>query len=221
MTYVLLVLGYLATIAAVTLVRTAVKSWQPKLRELHLDAVIITATSVAFVVTIRLQYLADGAAEKQTRQLEALTRYAEVAHMNEYGETMPIVHGGALMQTGPVIDALEGAWTASPDKNDLWPVCNENGIKKFSTVAANWPDAPWGHWGLALCSFCVGDPTWRDHAERVREIFRATTQIAGHHPDHDTALATVEKFLLASGAGHLEEPFCPKNQPATKTAAAN
>jgi hypothetical protein len=220
MTYVLFVLGYLATIAAVAAVRTGVKSWQPKLRELHVDVGIIVAATVALVVGIRSQYLADRAAERQARQLEALTRYGEVAHMNEYGETMPIVHGGLLVQRGPVIDALQGAWTASPDKNDLWPVCDENGVKKFSTVATNWPDAPWGHFGLTLCSLCVGDPTWRDHAERAREIFRATIQIAGHHPDHDAALATVEK-LLASGFGHLEDPFCPKNQPATKPAVAN
>ena len=42
-----LVLGYLATIAAVTLVRTAVKSWQPKLCELHLDVVNQPATKTA------------------------------------------------------------------------------------------------------------------------------------------------------------------------------
>jgi hypothetical protein len=62
-------------------------------------------------------------------------------------------------------------------------------------VIANYPDFPFAHYAMALCMRDRSDAGWRTEVDRARRIFQTTTSIPGHQPDHDDALARINRLL--------------------------
>ncbi len=213
--YVLAALGWVVTIGGLSTIESRVRARFPRVRKVYLDVGTFVIATAVLVGSIGLYRSGVASAQRTT---DAVTRYAEAVHMDPRGHTIPLEEGGVLIQRGPLIDTLDGAWIAT--KDDIFPACTPVAIAKFEKAATSWPDIPWGHFGLAFCAACAGDQGWRGHAERAAEILRATTLVAGHDPHQDVVLKNLEIWLDTKGNATLHHSSCPSASAAPPPVAA-
>ena len=130
-------------------------------------------------------------------ELQGLKRYANVAELNAFGLTGIVAPGSGLRETSALSMALDNAYERSVREGQIrfLPRCGSAGMAAFADAAALNPDFPFAHWALAVCAQLDGNPSWRTHAERAVTILRHTTQIAGHHPNHEEALNELMNLL--------------------------
>ena len=83
----------------------------------------------------------------------------------------------------------------------LYPRCDTSAIDKLLAVTIEHPEFPFAHYALSVCAFHVGDDSWRRHAEDAVEIFRHTTQIERHKPQHDQAFQVLQDRLAGAPPG--------------------
>ena len=128
-------------------------------------------------------------------ELQGLRRYSDMAKHNAFGLAMGA--GEGLKENNPIGNALDGAYEMKEGDNGkrFAPRCDAQGINMFANVVRDFPDFPFSHWSLATCFQMAGNPQWRAHAERAKEIFEHTTKIAGHDPNHDEAFQQIKRRL--------------------------
>ena len=128
-------------------------------------------------------------------ELEGVRRYGSVAELNAFG--LKGLAGSGLKESSPISRVLENAYIREEREGQvrIFPRCDTTGATAFDDAATLNPDFPFAYWGLAVCGYYRGDPSWRVHAEQAVTIFQHTTQIAGHKPDHDDALKELTALL--------------------------
>ena len=128
-------------------------------------------------------------------QLQGLKRYGSVAELNVFA--LKGMAGSGISESSPLSTALANAYvtTNRAGQQTIFPRCDGIGTAALRNAATLSPDFPFPHWGLAVCAHSQGKPTWRAHAKRAIETLQHTTQIAGHKPDHDQALAELTALL--------------------------
>ena len=57
------------------------------------------------------------------------------------------------------------------------------------------PFWPFSHYVLALCLKKQGDKFWEEHANKALKIFKKTTAVPNHIPDHSIAMKGVKEML--------------------------
>ena len=82
---------------------------------------------------------------------------------------------------------VPGGVRANMSGHDKWVEC----IKKF-------PQFPFAYLYLSTYLKGIGDTSWKDVAHKGIAILKITTQIAGHQPDHDTALKQFQAMNVDS-----------------------
>ena len=154
----------------------------------------LTELEALHTVSTELRNLRENAFQLED-ELHGLRRYMHFAEFNAFGLTGKA--GKGLKETGRIARALEGAYDENEDDNgpNYSPRCDAEGINMFANVVRDFPDFPFSHWALTMCLGKQGNPQWRTHAERAKEILEHTTQIAKHHPHHDEALQQIERLL--------------------------
>ena len=125
-------------------------------------------------------------------QVEAIKMYNDVVKLNVLGVN-PEFSGGGLSWSSPLSRALEGTWENRD--GGLHPICKQTALDKLSAVTENYPTFPFAHYALAECSLRAGNASWRDHAEKARDILRHTTQIAGRNPHHVEVYRRLQRLL--------------------------
>lgn len=138
-----------------------------------------------------------GRTSNLERELEGVKRYGSVAKLNGYGLSGRIGPGSGLKETSVISQALEGAYLREEVGGQVRrrARCDDKGIAAFRRAVKINPDFPFSHWALAMCAVGAGGKEWRTHAERAVTILEHTTQIAGHHRDHDEALQALRRLL--------------------------
>ena len=128
-------------------------------------------------------------ASKLGDELGGLRKYGRVSELNVKGVTGK--YGKGMVEKTPISRKLEGAYTNGENDGEsgLQPRCDKESMAKFEQVAREHPNFPFAYWGLASCLGQVGNVRASGlavmHAKRAMEILEHTTQIDGHHPNHD------------------------------------
>ena len=125
-------------------------------------------------------------------QLEAIKMYNDVVKLNVLGVN-PEFSGGGLSWSSPLSRALEGTWENRD--GGLHPICEQTALDKLSAVTDNYPTFPFAHYALAECSLRAGNASWREHAEKAKEILKHTTQIAGRNQNHTEVYRRLQRWL--------------------------
>jgi hypothetical protein len=130
----------------------------------------------------------DKRAQQAVEVIEAMRDYGEVATLNLIGKPYP---DGDLVYTTPISKALEGSYKMEGTKVEF---CKDEASERiYRDVIAKFPRFPFAYHALAAALFAKGDPSWRDYARQCVSILEKTTQVSGHHPNHDQRLAELKK----------------------------
>ena len=144
-------------------------------------------------------------ASKLGDELGGLRKYGRVSELNVKGVTGK--YGKGMVEKTPISRKLEGAYTNGENDGEsgLQPRCDKESMAKFEQVAREHPNFPFAYWGLASCLGQVGNVRASGlavmHAKRAMEILEHTTQIDGHHPNHDQ----VRKAITPTRMGKTTE----------------
>ena len=124
-------------------------------------------------------------------ELQGLKKYGDIAKLDARGLTGRA--GVGLKESSALSRALEGAYVEKEGR--VYPRCDTEGMTRFSNVAKKHPAFPFAHYALAVCRHMSGNPQWRVHANRALEIVNHTTQLAGHHTNHDEIKQELTQLL--------------------------
>lgn len=141
----------------------------------------------------------EGRATEFEDELDGLRKYGGVAELDPNGTRGLAGPGSGLRENSPLISAMEEIWEERDGQ--LYPRCDTSAIDKLLAVTIEHPEFPFAHYALSVCAFHVGDDSWRRHAEDAVEIFRHTTQIERHKPQHDQAFQVLQDRLAGAPPG--------------------
>lgn len=143
-------------------------------------------------------------------ELEGLRKYGRVAELNVKGVTGK--YGEGMAEKTAISRKLEGAYTnmENDGESGLRPRCDKESMDKFEQVTREHPNFPFAYWGLASCLGQVGNARAAGlavmHAKQAMKILEHTTQIDGHHPNHDQVReAITQGFREACGKDNRGE----------------
>ena len=143
-------------------------------------------------------------ASKLGDELEGLRKYGRVAELNVKGLTGK--YGSGIVENTAISRKLEGAYTDRENEGEsrFRPRCDKESMAKFEQVTREHPNFPFAYWGLASCFGQVGNRRAAGlavaHAKRAMKILEHTTQIDGHHVQHDQVReAIAQGFREACG----------------------
>ena len=154
----------------------------------------LTEQEALRTVSTELRNLREKTSQLE-HDLDGLRRYNYIAKYNVLGISGK--YGKEFKESSPISRALEGAYDEKEGDNgsSYSPRCDAEGINMYANVVRDFPDFPFSHWALTICLGKQGNPQWRTHAKRAKEIFEHTTQIANHHPHHDVVFQQIERLL--------------------------
>ena len=129
------------------------------------------------------------------RQLEGLKKYGSVALLNMVGTSGKA--GRGLTESNSVLPDLGDAYRYQQrdGKTIVSLACNETAIEVLHRAVEANPNFPFSYSGLAICMAKKGEDDWQGYAEKAVEILEHTTEIAGHHQNHNWALKSLKKML--------------------------
>lgn len=192
--WLLQVLTLVAGIATLSVIREPLLKRFPRLSARMHEFGVLFVLAVIALLNVIVHEVDDA---HRDAQLEAATRYADVAKQDLWGRTGTATP--PLEETGPFIDALRGEWVKG--KKGYVPLCDERGLTSLADAAKLQPLSPWPHYGLAFCRLCRADQSWRDEAAVVVNITQHTTLLTPHNSDQDAALRDARGWLMQAGLG--------------------
>ena len=74
-------------------------------------------------------------------------------------------------------------------------VCDPGAKKACREVIDKMPSYPFAYYFLAKCLKEENDNSWVEMAKKAKEILEFTTQLEGHHTDHENVLRDVNNLL--------------------------
>ena len=129
------------------------------------------------------------------RELKGVKRYGSVALLNMVGTSGKA--GQGLMESNSVLPELGNAYNYQQrdGKTIASLACDDAAIEILHRAVEANPDFPFSYSGLAICMAKRREDGWQGYAEKAVEILGHTTEIAGHHQNHDWALNGLSKML--------------------------
>ena len=136
-----------------------------------------------------------GRTSELERELEGVKRYGSVAKLNMIGLTGKA--GDGLHEENWVLPALEDAYNYEQRNGETYSSirCDEEAIAIFEKAAETNPDFPFSYSSLAICKAKNGEEDWQGYSQKAVAILEHTTEIAGHHKNHDWALKGLREML--------------------------
>ena len=136
-----------------------------------------------------------GRTSELERELEGVKKYGSVAKLNMIGLTGKA--GDGIHESNWVLPELEDAYDYEKRNGETHASirCDEEAISIFEKAAETNPDFPFSYSSLAICKAKNGVEDWQGDAQRAVAILEHTTEIAGHHINHDWALKAMRKML--------------------------
>ena len=182
----------IVAILGISVVRLAIRSLWPNLKEGYLDFFILLVFIIGFVMNWAADRKKSQEATEQKRTIDAMREYSVVARLNPHGVTG--MAGQGLKETPHSrLAGLEETWILH--ENNWSPKCDDPSIEKSREVVTSFPQFPWTHFLLAVCLREKGDQAWRGYTERAVQIFEHTTSLADHHSVHDKALKKLRELI--------------------------
>ena len=130
-------------------------------------------------------------------EVKGVKRYGSVAKLNMIGKTGKAGYG--IAEENSVLPDLEDAYNYEQRDGETHATlrCDKGAIEIFHRAAEINPDFPFSYFALAICIVKEGEEGWKWYAEKAVTILEHTTEIAGHHKNHDWALkGLIEMFKL-------------------------
>ena len=145
-------------------------------------------------VSAEIQALRGRTSELE-HELEGVKRYGSVAKLNATGVSGKA--GFGLTEKNSVLPGLESAFDHEQrdGRREFSLRCDEDARAILGRAAEVKPDFPFSYWGLAICAAKAGEEGWQAYAKRAVTILEHTTEIAGHHGNHDVALEQLMALL--------------------------
>ena len=175
--------------------------------------IAVTAASliVSFVwiqktLAIRLALLALGligvavTAERyfeDQKKTQQTAEYWEVARLNVSGTHF----AGGDAQEHTQWNDIVGAYIHDRNGKAVWD-CNPSALAAYTQSIKSDPKFPFPYLFRATCTSLVNAPAseWQKDIDKARTILRITTQIPGHHQNHDEILRMIDRGDLKSHA---------------------
>ncbi len=138
---------------------------------------------------------------KLEQELEGVKRYGSVAKLNMIGLTGRA--GSGISETNWVLPTLEDAYEYEQRDGDTHATirCDKEAVAIFEKAIEIKPDFPFSYFAIAICKAKKGEEGWQGYAEKAVTILEHTTEIAGHHKNHDWALKGLREMLEAQRHG--------------------
>jgi hypothetical protein len=132
--------------------------------------------------------------KEQKDKLSIIFEYSDVALLNYFG--LPDKVGDFLIESSEISEILKGSY----DRIDSMVFFKHDdiSISKFKKVISEFPRFPFSYCAMAMALKDKGDPKWKEYVYKAVEILKKTTQISGHHRNHDEALKTLQQILKIS-----------------------
>ena len=129
-----------------------------------------------------------GRTTELENELKGVKRYGSVAKLNMVGTSGKA--GDGIGESNSVLPNLEDAYTYEQRDGETHATmrCDKEGVEIFYRAAEIEPDFPFSHFALAICIAKKGKEGWQGYAAKAMTILEHTTEIAGHHKNHDWAL---------------------------------
>jgi hypothetical protein len=179
-----LALAFIAFLLRLNLAREVLGEFIPAITEGQLDVVCLLAFLAGSACTV-VKYLAGR------REIELL-KSQDIAKYSATGNRSAAVIGVRIVPTP--IDDWSTAFVSRTEGSLIFR-CEPAAIAASRAVIEKLPSYPFSYYLLAQCLRENGDPAWKGIAKTARSIFRKTTRLPDHHPDHDLALRAVEMML--------------------------
>jgi tetratricopeptide (TPR) repeat protein len=159
---------------------------------------------LAGLVVLALLVIAEGLAYLYGHHKDWLRREAErllSQNLAEYGEVATVNFRGTHVprETQSVQTPLVG-WidTYVRDTSEGQLIRHDDeAIAYYTRLQEAYPKYPFSYYFLAEAYRRRGEGRWRDYAQKAIEIFTITTSLPHHVPNHDEALAHLQKMLDA------------------------
>lgn len=123
---------------------------------------------------------------------DADMKYRDIAVLNMIGKPQP---DGDIIFTTAISKALEGAYVI--EGTQVTYKTDSTAEQKFRDTIAVDARFPFSYVGLGTILRNRNDNSWRELLVKAEEIFKKTTIIPGHHPNHDLFLKKVRERLTA------------------------
>ena len=151
-------------------------------------------------VSAEIQALRGRTSELE-HELDGVKRYGSIAKLNALGVSGKA--GVGLTEKNSVLPSLGNAYNHEQrdGRKEFSLRCDGDAIAIFRKAADVKPDFPFSYWAMAICAAKAGEVGWQAYAERAVTILEHTTEIAGHHENHDAALEQLRALLAVQRQG--------------------
>jgi hypothetical protein len=148
-----------------------------------------------FVVSNRigkLQTLALNQAKEDANTANTRLQYWDVSRLNMLG--VHFVGGDLVEHTG--LNNIIGPYVrVGADGKFVWD-CSPASIDAYSAAIKYDSKLPFAYFFRASCRRLMNDNDWHDDVDTSRSILIVTTQIPGHHVNHDEILKMIDNGNL-------------------------
>jgi hypothetical protein len=124
---------------------------------------------------------------KSSHDLRNKVEYSEVARLDVFGTTGAA--GPGLLERSPIKDII-GAYVHTDGGQLRWE-CSTDAIDAFSLAMARNSKFPFPYYYRGSCLRAAQKVEWRADITKALEILEITTQIPGHHVNHEEVLTMI------------------------------
>ena len=186
-----LILALSSGLFSIKLVRSFIRKYYPDINDGAFDKIrvflLIIGLSIATII-----YCNDQNEIKSLKRNVELLEFQDISHYNAMGNK------SGKWNTIPWVGTPINDWNkkyAHYEDGQIIFVCKPGAKKACREVIDKMPSYPFAYYFLAKCLKEENDNSWVEMAKKAKEILEFTTQLEGHHTDHENVLRDVNNLL--------------------------
>ena len=186
-----LILALSTVIFSIDSVRSFIRKYYPDINDGAFNKIRVFLLIIGLGITTII-YCNDQNEIKSLKRNVELLEFQDISHYNAMGNT-PGKWNTIPFEKTPIND-----WNkkyAHYENGQIIFVCDPGAKKACREVIDKMPSYPFAYYFLAKCLKEENDNSWVEMAKKAKEILEFTTQLEGHHTDHENVLRDVNNLL--------------------------
>ena len=186
-----LILALSSGLFSIKLVRSFIRKYYHDINDGVFDKIVIILLIIGLSITTIKYYFDQNEIRSLKRNVE-LSKFQDISLYNAMGNK------SGKWNTIPLVRTPINDWNkkyAHYEDGQIIFVCDPGAKKACREVIDKMPSYPFAYYFLAKCLKEENDNSWVEMAKKAKEILEFTTQLEGHHTDHENVLRDVNNLL--------------------------
>jgi len=176
---------------SIKLVRSFIRKYYHDINDGVFDKILIILLIIGLSITT-IKYYSDQNEIRSLKGNVELSKFQDISLYNAMGNK------SGKWNTIPLVRTPINDWNkkyAHYEDGQIIFVCDPGAKKACREVIDKMPSYPFAYYFLAKCLKEENDNSWVEMAKKAKEILEFTTQLEGHHTDHENVLRDVNNLL--------------------------